>query len=144
MYIFVYGSLRYRGHNHWLLDYEAYVGLFKTKEKYYMICPKSKTFPYCLTKQIIPDTEPTEIIGEIYDISPSTLKKLDALEGHPTHYTRKTIELENNILADMYLLENSSVVQELRSSSRFMAVPQGDWMAFMDSSESPASLQGHH
>ena len=134
MYIFVYGTLRQKGQNHWLLDYETYVGLFKTKHRYYMICPKSKTFPYCSTQNIAsPETEPTEITGELYDISPSTLKKLDALEGHPTHYTRKTIELENNILADMYLLENNSVVQELRSSDRFIPIPQGDWMKFMDS-----------
>lgn len=133
MYIFVYGTLRQKGQNHWLLDYETYVGLLKTKQKYYMVCPKSKVFPYCSTHQIAPSSVPTEIIGELYDISPQTLKKLDALEGHPTHYTRKAIELENNILADMYLIENSSVVQELRSSERFIAVPQGDWMKFMDS-----------
>ena len=132
MYIFVYGSLRYRGHNHWLLDYETYVGLFKTKDKYYMICSKEKTFPYCLTKQFGSNTSPTEIIGEVYDVSQSTLKRLDALEGHPTHYIRKTIALENNILADMYLLENNVVIQELKSSDKFIAVQQGDWIKFID------------
>jgi gamma-glutamylcyclotransferase (GGCT)/AIG2-like uncharacterized protein YtfP len=133
MYIFVYGSLRHRGQNHWLLDFDTYKGVLKTKEKYYMVCPKSKAFPYCSSKQIIPNIEPTEIEGELYDISPATLKKLDALEGHPTHYTRKTIELENNILADTYLLENDTVVQELKSSGRFIPVPQGDWIKFLGS-----------
>ena len=133
MYIFVYGSLRQKGQNHWLLDHDIYKGLIKTKHKYYMISPKSKTFPYCSSQQIIPNSEPTEIQGELYDVCPKTLKMLDALEGHPSHYTRKTIELENNILADTYLLENDTVIQELRNSGRFMAVPQGDWIKFLDS-----------
>lgn len=132
MYIFVYGSLRHRGQNHWLLDYDTYIGVFKTKEKYYMVCPKSKVFPYCSSKQIIQGTEPTTIEGELYDISTSTLKKLDALEGHPTQYIRKKIELDNNILAEMYLLENDTIIQELRNSGRFMAVPQGNWIKFID------------
>jgi len=143
MYIFVYGTLRYKGSSHHLIEGEEYKGICKTKEKYYMVCPTSKAFPYCSTGQIVPDTEPSEIVGEVYDVSLSTLRRLDSLEGHPTHYTRTTIVLENNILADMYLLETNSVVEGLRCSGRFMAVPQGDWMAFMDSNESPAFLQEH-
>jgi len=143
MYIFVYGTLRYKGSSHHLIEGEVYKGICKTKEKYYMVCPTSKAFPYCSIGQIVPDTESSEIVGEVYDVSLSTLRRLDSLEGHPTHYTRTTIELENNILADMYLLETNSVVEGLRRSGRFMAVPQGDWMAFMDSSENPAFPQAH-
>ena len=136
MYIFVYGSLRNRGHNHRLLDYETYIGLFKTTEKYYMICSKEKKFPYCLTKPFGSNTLPTEIVCEVYDVSESTIKKLDALEGHPPHYIRKTIVLENNILADIYLLENNAVIQELKSLDKFIPV-HGDWIEFIDNNTTP-------
>ena len=144
MYIFVYGSLRHRLHNNWLLDDDTYIGMYKTKEAYYMVGPISKAYPYCSKEQIFQATTPSQITGEVYDISPTTLRKLDALEG--TSYVRQTIEIEDNILADMYLLENDTLIQELRSSGKFIAVPHGDWIKFIDSNESPAchqERQGH-
>ena len=133
MYLFVYGSLRYGCFNNWRLDNSTYMGLATTQEEFYMVGQKSKSYPFCSKTQILPDTTPTQIVGEIYDVLPSALAPLDVMEGHPHKYTRQPILCTDGTTAEMYVLQNPEVIKEIRTSGRFVPVEHGDWVKFSQS-----------
>lgn len=47
------------------------------------------------------------IVGEVYEVDPSTLAALDELEGHPRFYRRTPITLADGSLAETYLQTRS-------------------------------------
>jgi gamma-glutamylcyclotransferase (GGCT)/AIG2-like uncharacterized protein YtfP len=138
--LFVYGSLRHEMFSHWRLDNDTYLGLYKTKEMYYMVGQISKSYPFVSRDQIFPETLPCQIVGEVYDVSPTTLAVLDLLEDHPNKYVRQlvTIVLDNdtddtdetNTSAFIYLLESEERKKEMQNSSRFVPIKDGDWVKF--------------
>ena len=135
MYLFVYGTLRRGGTNHWRIATEAFVGRFRTTQKFYMITTQSRGVPYVSTKQMLPDTAPVEICGEIYDVSANVLESLDELEGVPHFYTRclTTFCGESVITAYVYLIESLQILGEIRAASvgRFVPVTGGDFLEFI-------------
>lgn len=79
----VYGTLK-KGHgNHILLEGSEFIGQGITKEKYHMA---SSGIPYLIDTR---DRDYQAII-ETYRVDNRTLKRLDALEGHPHFYERKS------------------------------------------------------
>jgi gamma-glutamylcyclotransferase (GGCT)/AIG2-like uncharacterized protein YtfP len=132
MYLFVYGSLRRGFPNHFLLEKSIYMGTYSTVDKYHMIGQVSKSFPYVVDKAEFADTNPTHIIGELYDIEADILKDLDELEGHPDFYTRRSVQVvgEHTYSAYVYILENSGIIRGLKNNSRFELVPSGDWLVY--------------
>jgi len=42
------------------------------------------------------------IVGEVYEVTPETLKRLDRLEGHPQMYTRTEVKLDSGTKAFVY------------------------------------------
>src|SRR5262249_46638083 len=44
----------------------------------------------------------TAVKGEVYDVDPETLERLDRLEGHPSFYRRRPIALEDGTLVQAY------------------------------------------
>ncbi len=93
MKIFVYGSLMRDFPNHHLLEEGGAVllGEYESEEKLFMIGLKSRAYPYLIDESVHPSCQATTIKGEVYEVSYDLIKRLDAFEGHPYHYTRQTL-----------------------------------------------------
>ena len=80
----VYGTLKKGFSNSHLLNSADFIGDGKTANKYIM---HGTGIPY-----MHPQTDNTRgnnNVVEVYQVTDSTLKRLDILEGHPNHYERK-------------------------------------------------------
>lgn len=83
--VFVYGTLRRFEGNHYLLDDASYVGQALTDAKYTML--HLGGYPGVIRAGC------TSIFGELYDVDPTTIGRLDLLEGHPTFYRRTKVDV---------------------------------------------------
>ena len=83
--LFVYGTLKRKFHNHYLLESSKYLGNGHTKSKYALY---ESSIPF-----VIKDEHVSVIYGELYEINNETLKRLDRLEGHPNWYCREQVEI---------------------------------------------------
>ena len=131
--VFVYGSLIQGMGNHWLLKgsidkkFANLIGKAVTKNKFKMITFHEKCFPYVLFDSIpIKNAESTEIIGEIYEVDDSTLKKLDNLESHPNWYKREMIQTSIGN-AWMYIMQDKETINNF---DKYLCVNNGDWFDF--------------
>jgi len=99
-YIFVYGTLKIGGSNHSLLGDARFVGRLELDD-YYMFT--NGYFPYILHKRDVPvvilqdaynkvGDFKSSVLGEVYEVSDATLKRIRQLEGVPTHYTTKELD----------------------------------------------------
>lgn len=78
--IFVYGTLRRGGTNHYLLRFATFLGTYTTPAMFTMI--DFGEYPGIIARG------QTAIRGEIYQISARLLKRLDILEQYPRVYGR--------------------------------------------------------
>jgi len=131
--VFVYGSLRKGFQNNYKLDAAEYGGMYHTVQTFYMIGAKSGAYPYVTAEQLHESLLPTSIYGELYHVSPELLESLDNMEGHPTQYKRRIVELANDAgkktMAHMYVMESEELKDGIQKSfeRRFVAVNGGDW-----------------
>ena len=91
--IFVYGTLRRLGSNHFLLDNKTteYLGKFRTKEKFVMV---GRGIPAVIEHSVSPCSVPLPIRGEAYLVQEShVLHDLDSLESEGDFYLRKPVSL---------------------------------------------------
>jgi gamma-glutamylcyclotransferase (GGCT)/AIG2-like uncharacterized protein YtfP len=82
--VFVYGTLK-RGHGNWhrLLDGQSvFLGEAVSVSANYVMLNGS--FP-----RVLDSANGHQIFGELFEVGPDVLKRLDALEGHPRWYRRK-------------------------------------------------------
>jgi gamma-glutamylaminecyclotransferase len=112
--VFVYGSLRRGFGNSRLLKNADYLGVGQTEPEFTML--NLGAFPGVI------DGGDTSITGEIYDVTPTELRRLDQLEGHPDFYRRTPIELVDGTEVEVYLLPDSY----LHHYDPTM-IPSGDW-----------------
>ncbi len=64
------------------------------------------------------------VTGELYKVTPATMKRLDSLEGHPDFYTRQQIRLDDGSTAQAYLWTTDP------SEEKDVAeIESGDWTA---------------
>lgn len=88
--LFVYGSLK-TGHNrNHYLKYDTYLGKAKTVNKYPLI-EETSSFPSLLDR----GGWGFHVQGELYEVAPITLSKLDKLEDHPEFFVRKEIAINH-------------------------------------------------
>jgi len=87
MIVFVYGSLKKGKKLHSYLKNSKFLGNATTCEKYPMILSKEGWYPYLIDKPGMG----YYIKGEVYNITPNTLKLLDKVEEAPNYYFRKKI-----------------------------------------------------
>ena len=97
--IFVYGSLREGEYNHVFLENEKYLhpGLTKRHYTFYDL----GGFPAMVKGGT------HAVVGEIYEVSPETLERLDILESHPQFYERQEIVLQGGMIVQAYILNES-------------------------------------
>lgn len=81
--MFVYGTLKKGFGNNHLLSGDTFVGEATTLPNFTMFSMGG--FPG------VSKEGETQIRGEIYEVSPSTLERLDRLEGHPNWYIREEV-----------------------------------------------------
>ena len=60
------------------------------------------------------------VIGEIYEVTKTTLAHLDYLEGHPQFYRREMIKLQDGMNLQTYIL-NDAFIQDCT------VIKSGDW-----------------
>jgi gamma-glutamylaminecyclotransferase len=108
--VFVYGTLK-RGHsNSFILERAKFLGEDTIKGKMLDLGP----YP-CVVRGN------KTVHGEVYEIGPATLKRMDYLEGHPDFYTRHKIETGNGHQAWAYFIDSDEY-------SKFPEIPEGVWV----------------
>ena len=84
----VYGTLKRAHHNHKAyLEDSRFVGKGRTKDKYPLVVDG---LPYLIEKK----GKGYNVDVEVFKVDDDTLRRLDALEGHPTWYRRKQIDIK--------------------------------------------------
>jgi len=103
--VFVYGSLKRDFGNHRFLISSMFLGEATSKNAEYTML-SMKWFPgVCKVGNSF-------IAGEVYEVSETTLRRLDHLEGNGTFYTRELISLSNGMDAWIWLLPKSYINEE--------------------------------
>lgn len=103
MKIFVYGTLKKGGLNHYLIEKCKFLGNATTVELYSMHPSICNNYPF-----VIESVKRDNISGEVYEVTERrTMKQLEILEGSPTLYYKKKIyvlnQLNEKIKVDMYI-----------------------------------------
>lgn len=111
----MYGTLRRGGSNHALLARARFRGVART--------PAAYTLFSLGAHPGMGGGGSTAVLGELFEVDDDTLRRLDALEGHPTWYRRVRITLEDGGPAETYLLPP-------RFTAGLPVIPSGDWMAW--------------
>ena len=97
--VFVYGTLKRGFCNHTLLDEAEFIGEATTVERFgfYLgaddYAPVVEEIPYLYRHPKVTD-EAISVHGEVWEISPTMLRQLDRLEGHPDWYQRENIQVQ--------------------------------------------------
>lgn len=87
MKVFVYGTLRRGCANHSILLSSTFVGAAKTVENF-TLGTNNRLIPFVAKIE-----GPSQITGEVYEVTPSILKRLDFLESHPNLYCRQPTQV---------------------------------------------------
>ena len=105
--VFVYGSLKRERGNARLLSNPndaMYCGEYLTRQANYRMYSYT-SFPALALEQEV--GRGYKIQGEVYLVTPSMLRQLDRLEGHPDWYSRKRVFLEDGSLAWCYVVSDT-------------------------------------
>jgi gamma-glutamylcyclotransferase (GGCT)/AIG2-like uncharacterized protein YtfP len=167
--VFVYGTLLRDLENSHLLKDSFFIHEVVTCDEYYMVSTetndsingykpntievrKSYRYPCLLESSVSSDHKITLVRGELYEVNSETLKRLDALEDHPTTYERKKIQLNyfkdfdesqtdeslpKCIEAEIYFLVNTDVISDIKScfagptvGNKYKLINNGDFKEF--------------
>lgn len=125
--VFVYGTLRKGGSNHFRMDGAKFVGKGTVEGEIYLIDSNPEfVFPALKLDPV------GRVIGEVYQVTKAHLKALDAFEGiserneEPYEYRRvKTgVEMESGEQEFAWLWEWNSSLDGAKP------LPQGDWLLY--------------
>lgn len=111
MLVFIYGTLRAGEANHGQMEGARYVGPATTLPQFTLV--DLGELPALIQGGA------DAVHGELYDVAPDHLERLDAFEGHPDFYVRHWIDLEGALAAFAYLPR-----EQARDATR---IPGGDW-----------------
>lgn len=117
----VYGTLRQGYGNHRLLQEPTteFVGTGRTVETLVL---QQAGIPYVSREKVNrPGYKGSKVVIEVYKVTPTTLRRLDSLEGHPDWYFRAVVPVQ---------LEDGSIVEPeiyLNEGSSAMENPTGDY-----------------
>jgi gamma-glutamylcyclotransferase (GGCT)/AIG2-like uncharacterized protein YtfP len=117
--VFVYGTLRDREPNHYILAEAGAKVIGYTRITGYIMLHLG-AYPGVVKA---PPTGGWQIFGEVYDVDDATLLRMDQLEGHPNFYTRIEVDLPAPFgKAWMYALPANKYLQ-----SGVQFIPFGRW-----------------
>lgn len=116
MMVFVYGTLKSGHYNHRCISIDA-----SNKRIFDDAYVLGEMFDLGAFPAITKGNKP--IFGEVWDVSPETLKRLDHLEGHPDHYIRVKVPL----LGDAKETVWAYVMPKERLPQRAVPMPVGNW-----------------
>lgn len=125
--VFVYGTLRRGGSNHFRMDHAEFVGLGKVAGAIHLI----DSNPELVFPALKLDVE-GHVVGEVYLVSETLLKSLDAFEGiceryeEPYEYRRVRVgvEMETGGSVSAWIWEWNSGLDGARP------LPEGDWLLY--------------
>lgn len=125
--VFVYGTLKQDGYNHFLLKGTEFIGYATTTEKFQMV--QVHTFPALLKKEY------STIHGECYRVDDETLKQLDMLElpyGYERYYTWVRLMNTNALERVLCYVSGAQIARKLEgclsdSVPGFSIVESGKW-----------------
>jgi len=115
--VFIYGTLRRGGANHYILADANFLGRYETEPRYTMF--RLGQFPAVVARG------DTAITGEIYRVSDAVFALLDELECYPTVFSRQLIHTPAG--ETWVYLYNRLVGTE-------HVVPNGDWLEYLEKS----------
>lgn len=99
--VFVYGTLKRGFNNHNIIENSTFISDAITKDCYQMYPNSDYTFPYLIISE-----KSQHIKGELFSIKDNkTLELLDALEGYPILYDKKSI-----VVKDINGIEHTALV----------------------------------
>lgn len=115
--VFVYGTLRRGGDNHYMLADSNFLGRYTTEPRYTMF--RLGQFPAVVARG------DTAIHGEIYRVSDEVFALLDELECYPSVFSRQIIHTPAGDTW-MYLYNRLVGTEHM--------VPHGDWLRYLEES----------
>ena len=101
-----------------------------------MITQTRKSFPYIFPVSFWPEMSDraVNIVGDLYNVSDTGVKRCDKLEDHPTWYERTTIKVKNisgeEFEVEAYILTKNSFDIVNRDKNIIL---NGDWKKINDS-----------
>ena len=102
--VFVYGSLKEGWGNHATLGMSKLIDETVSEDSFAL---GDIGFPYAFAPDVVPDEYRQllfPVMGEMYEVhDANTFSHLDALEGYPSHYTRRIFNFTNGVNAWMYI-----------------------------------------
>src|SRR5688572_14820404 len=112
--IFVYGTLRKGGSNHYLIEEGGgrFVRIARTRPEFELL--DLGPYPGMVAGGS------TSVLGEVYVVDARLRERLDRLEDHPRWYRRTSITLADGSDVETYLLQSHP------STAR--SIESGDWM----------------
>ena len=117
--VFVYGSLRKGFGNNRLLQGQEFLRASATEDKFLMYSMGG--FPAVDTS-----VDSNQIQGELYEVNPEGMARLDRLEGYPSFYDRKEVKLATGETAWVYFIDEF----HKRYGSNYETVENGDWKEY--------------
>ena len=115
-HVFVYGTLRRGGSNHFRMDGTEFVTTGTVNGRLYQI----DWYP-----GLVLDETGDEVIGEIYQVSPGLMEKLDAFEGK--QYRRVRVEVDCG--GDQRSSLSAWVWEWLGPCDENHRITSGDWLS---------------
>lgn len=98
MLVFVYGTLKEGHGNNYLLSSSEFKGEATIRGHTLVLM---QSFPY-----MIESDENKVVRGEVYEVkSPEIERRLDALEGYPSHYQKKTVKTMEGDEVQVYYID---------------------------------------
>jgi gamma-glutamylcyclotransferase (GGCT)/AIG2-like uncharacterized protein YtfP len=119
-HVFVYGTLRRGGSNHFRMDEAEFVAMGTVTGRLYRI----DWYP-----GLVPDETAGDVVGEIYQAPEGLLEKLDAYEGAAYRRLQTQVRLLRGASVSAWIWEWLGPVDEAR---RIMS---GDWLSPLRSAE---------
>lgn len=125
--VFVYGTLRKGGSNHFRMSGSEFIGSARVRAKIYRI----DTHPALIFPALKLGSD-SWVLGEIYRVSEVQLRELDAYEGiserhqQPHEYRRvlAKVEMESGAETDAWVWEWNLPVDHMQP------LPEGDWLLY--------------
>jgi gamma-glutamylcyclotransferase (GGCT)/AIG2-like uncharacterized protein YtfP len=112
--VFVYGTLRRGGSNHFRMEKTEFVAAATVKGRLYQI----DWYP-----GLVLDTAADAIIGEIYQVPPDVLEELDLFEGAEYRRLQTQVSLPEGETVSAWIWVWSGPVDETRR------ITSGDWLS---------------